>query len=113
MQLESSLYTILGSIFSEAPLLICFFVGICVGIFKYRKSKTPSLFAIIGCSVMLLTTVISPLRILLTQYFVMNGMNVQSIGYFSLGVNLVFSLLFAVGIGLILAAVWKDRKQNQ
>jgi hypothetical protein len=110
MDLQSSIYIIFSSIASQIPTLIVYFIGIGLGLYNYRKSKMPSIFAIIGCSILLLDSLISPFRVLLNQYLFSGNVTADTIAYINLGVNLAFSILFSIGLGFILLAVWKDRQ---
>jgi hypothetical protein len=112
MNLESILYTIFSVLLSQLPFFIVCFTGIGFGIYNYKKSKIPSLSAIFGCLILILTTLVSPAKIFLNQYLYSDGFDAKTIGYISLGASIVFSIFFAGGIGLILTAVWKDRKPD-
>jgi hypothetical protein len=101
----------LTQLMSAAPLLLVYFVGLILALVFWRRCPTPSLLVVIASVLLLLVTVT---HICVYQYLVRSraelGWTQGTLGWALTIVSLTGSCLRAAGMGLLLTAVFLQRR---
>jgi len=97
----------------KLPQLIVLLVGLVIALATWKRNPRPSLWALIGFSLfiilMIASSLTSALPLTLHQR---NNLSVQNIGLIVAVINIVISLLHALGWGFIIAAVFSSRNKT-
>ena len=104
----------LMQLLAHTPVLLVYVTGIVLAIVSWRRCPTPSLLALIACVLLSFLSVVQPF---ITNYVIQSrvqmGWSNEKLGYFFSGFGLFTSLVYAIGLGLLLAAVFVPRKPNK
>jgi hypothetical protein len=85
-------------------------IGIVVAIVFWRRSPKAAIICIASLSLLLLMQLVSPL---LVGFMVRAAATPNQMGIVNLQFNLVTNLIHAIAIGLMIWAVFVDRRQNR
>ncbi|MGV3620852.1 MAG: hypothetical protein ACO1OB_08545 [Archangium sp.] len=111
---SSMLPMVLGSLVAALPQLLVLVAALIIAMNKWSTLPTVGMYVAAGAGVLLLTTLIS--RGVLTALPVMwmqNGVSSGDVGLRMTGVSVVTSLLHAIGLGLLVAAVFAQREATR
>jgi hypothetical protein len=104
----------LTQLMSASPLLLVYFVGLILALVFWRRCPTPSLLVVIGSVLLSLVTVT---YICVYQYLLQSrvelGWTHEKLGWALTITSLSSSCLRAAGVGLLLAAVFLQRRVPQ
>jgi MFS superfamily sulfate permease-like transporter len=111
MQIESMLMQWLGQLGARLPLLIVGLVGLVLALSWRRRAPRAARLAVAGSIVVLLTEVLSVVWSVVGVRLVIERLNFDRVpmGLIFTAVQFVFAVVFAGGIGLLLAAAFADR----
>jgi hypothetical protein len=106
--MQSTLAFTLSQLFGQLPVLLVYVGGIVLCGVWSRRAPRAAMLAMIGCGLMLLTTVATSMA---QTYFIVNrgGAPAASIGQIMFAIGIGGSLLRAGGLALLIAAVFAGR----
>jgi hypothetical protein len=112
--MSNNIMPYLTQLISASPLLLVYFVGLILALVFWRRCPTPSLLVVIASVLLLLVTVTN---ICVYQYLLQSrvelGWTHEKLGWALTIVSLTSSSFRAAGMGLILAAVFLQRRVSQ
>lgn len=104
----------LTQLLAQSPVLLVYLSGLILSLVFWRRCPTPCLFVLVATVLLLLVTVTQPF---MTQYFIQArsemGWTHEKLGWMFSAVALTSSCLRAVALGLLLAAVFVQRRVPQ
>ena len=108
---QNSILPVLMQLAGQAPVLLVYVIGIVLAFVFWGRHRMPAMLTLIACIVMLLTSIGQTfLWHVLLQMRESMGWPMQKYGNVMSAVALVSSVLRAIGLGLLLAAVFAARK---
>jgi len=95
----------------QIPSLLLYVVGIVFAFVYRQQSRTPSMLALLACAFLLCLSLVMPF---ISNYLLyarsVNEWSIEKLGHILGGVSIVSSILSALGNGLLLTAIFIDRK---
>ncbi len=105
--MNSSFATLFSQLAIMAPLLLVYLVGLVLVIVYWRRAPLSAMLALIGLIILVLAMFGSPL----IQMFIANASRpVSSLGQTITLLSFAFSILRAIGMGLLIAAIFTNRR---
>jgi hypothetical protein len=112
--MNNNIMPYLTQLMSASPLLLVYFIGLILALVFWRRCPTPSLLVVIASVLLLLVTVA---HICVYQYLLQSsaelGWTHVKLGWVLTIISLASSCFRAAGMGLILAAVFLQRRVPQ
>ncbi|MBL8914957.1 MAG: hypothetical protein JNM17_29900 [Archangium sp.] len=110
MESTDLLMAVLTSLLGSAPVLIAYLVGVIVAVTKWNAHPRPAMFAASGAGLLLITTFIARIAFtVLPMRMRSDGMSAAQLTPMLTGMGIVSGLLHAVGVGLMIGAIFVDR----
>ncbi len=113
MESTQIVYMLIGNLVSQLPQMIAIIVGIIIAFMKLSKHPKASKFALAGLGILffsnLLSLGFSVVRVQLPS--LLDG-NYQLAGYIYAGINVFFSLVWTLALGLLIFAIWTGREEK-
>ena len=105
---NSALTPLWGMLITQLPLLLTYLVGILIAIVRLPRHPRPATFVLIGCALLLASTVVS----MLVQLWVFQNRSasVASTGQILLAVNVVLAFVRAGAFVLLIVAAFVARE---
>ncbi len=108
-----TLYFIATNLLTVTPQLLVFLFGIILCISKWSNTPKASKMAFIGIVIMFLMTLAGVIfSVIQFQLAFWSSDFIQSSAYINVGVRSVLSILWSVGLGLLIYAVWIGREKS-
>ena len=102
-----------GSFFQQLPHFLVTIAGLIFSFLNLKKFPRASRMAMIGLIILLLMHIVRIFLPALSTYLIISaGESARNAGYFSLIIGFLYSLISAVGLGLVIYAVWVGRNEN-
>lgn len=100
-----------GAFFQQLPHFLVTVAGLIFSFLNLEKFPRASRTAMIGLIILLLMHIAGVFLPAFSTYLIISAReNARNVGYFSLVVGFFYSLISAVGLGLVIYAVWLGRK---
>jgi hypothetical protein len=113
MNANTSLGLFLSQLAAQLPMLIVYLSGIVLGITWVRRASQPAMFAVIGMSLMLLSTVgTTAFQVFYIQAQIRAGVPAASWSQWMFAVAIAGSIVRAVGLALVLTGVFAGRPRD-
>lgn len=113
MDTTQTIYFILSSLAVMLPHLIVIIIGIIFAFTNFSRTPQASKLALAGLGIMLLIgilgLVVTAIQINLPMWL---GMQFTTVSYISTAVRFVLNIIWAVGLGLLIYAVWAGRSEK-
>ena len=106
----------LAAIAMATPVIIVWVIGIAMALSRWRRHPRVSLFALIGCAVMVVITIVSRfLTISLPAMMAHRGWTFSQLGPIFTAIGVVTSLISAGAWALVICAIfgWRDQRQKE
>ena len=111
--LTDDFYSLVRNVLTELPSLLVMLTCIVVGIVRWKRHPKISLIVIIALTFLTLLTLVSvPVFIWLPRLFVDPG-NYVTTGNVYAVLNIIYNVLFTLGVGVLLLAVFIQRPSSQ
>lgn len=110
MESTDLLMAVLTALLGMAPVLLAYVVGIAIAVSKWNAHPRVAMYAASGMGLLLITSVVA--RILFTVLPIRmraDGMSSAQLGPLLTGMGVVSGLFHAVGVGLMIGAIFVDR----
>jgi len=109
--MENLLTTLLMQLAAQSPLLIACLAGMIAALALWQRSPRPAMLTLIGMAIFLVTIMARTfLSLYLFQLRHEHGWSLEQFGLISAGSALALTVIQAVALGLVLAAVFTGRK---
>lgn len=100
-----------GSFFQQLPYFLVTIAGLIFSFLNLKKFPRASRMAMIGLIILLFMHIVGVFLPALSTYLIISAReSARNVGYFSMVVGFFYSLISAVGLGLVIYAVWIGRK---
>lgn len=111
--LNYDLYLLLHDVLTELPSLLVMLVCMVVAIVRWKRHPRVSLIVILALMFLTLLTLVSvPVYLWLPRLFVDPGNHVTTSRVYAV-VNIIYNVLFTLGLGVLLLAVFIQRPASQ
>ena len=111
MDLTQTIYFLASTLLITLPQLIVLFAGIGLSFANWSKNPKVGKMALIGLGTMLLMTLIGiGFSIVQVQMPFWYRDSYQTIAYINVGVRFVLNIVWALGLGTLIYAVWTNRE---
>ncbi|HEU0178929.1 MAG TPA: hypothetical protein VFV58_32085 [Blastocatellia bacterium] len=110
-----ALLPILSAITISLPVIIVWVIGIAMALSRWRRHPRVSLFALIGCAVMIVNSIVSRVvTISLPVTMAHRGWTYSQLGPIFTAIGVVSALISAGAWALVICAIfgWRDQRQK-